>query len=77
MASWSIVTVLGFLALVLTPFQAAVNFGILVAAGVMMGMFGDLVLMQSVLLASPRLRNLVTRLIKKEMATQNSIGLPR
>ncbi len=77
MASWSIVTVLGFLVLVLTPFQAAVNFGLLVAAGVLMGMFGDLILMQSIILCSARVRNLITHLIKKEMSAQNGNSQPR
>jgi uncharacterized protein len=66
MASWAAVTVLGFLAMLASPFKAANNFGILVAAAVFMGMFGDLILMQSMILTFPRLKTLVSRLIKSE-----------
>jgi uncharacterized protein len=67
MASWATVTVLGFLAMLATPFKAANHFGILVAAAVFMGMFGDLILMQSMILTCPRLRKLIDRIIKSEM----------
>jgi predicted RND superfamily exporter protein len=70
MASWSIVTFLGFLALIATPFQAAVNFGILVSCAVLMGMFGDLIFMQSMILTFPTIRKLLMRIIEKELANQ-------
>ena len=66
MASWSIVTLLGFLSLTATPFQAAVNFGILVSCAVVMGIFGDLVFMQSMILTFPSIRRLIRRIIEKE-----------
>ncbi len=67
MAAWATVTVLGFLAMLATPFKAANNFGILVAAAVFMGMFGDLILMQSMILTFPRLRRLIEKIITREM----------
>jgi len=70
MASWSIVTLLGFLALTATPFQAAVNFGILVSCAVLMGIFGDLVFMQSMILTFSSIRRLIMRIIEKELANQ-------
>jgi uncharacterized protein len=66
MAAWGTVTVLGFLAMLTTPFKAANNFGILVAAAVFVGMFGDLILMQSMILTFPRLRRLIGRIIERE-----------
>lgn len=62
MASWSTVTLLGFLALLVTPFQAAVYFGLLVASAVFMGMFGDLIFMQSLILTFPQVRRLIKKL---------------
>ncbi len=70
MASWSIVTLLGFLALAATPFQAAVNFGVLVSCAVVMGIFGDLVFMQSMILTFPTIRRLIMKIIEKELANQ-------
>jgi predicted RND superfamily exporter protein len=68
MASWSIVTLLGFLALLVTPFQAAVYFGILVSSAVLMGIFGDLVFMQSIILTSSAVQRLIKKLLDKEIA---------
>ena len=70
MASWSLVTLLGFLALLVTPFQAAVYFGILISSAIMMGIFGDLVFMQSMILTFPAVRKLIRKLIDKEIAAQ-------
>lgn len=70
MASWSIVTLLGFLALAATPFQAAVHFGILVSCAVVMGIFGDLVFMQSMILTFPTIRRLIMKIIEKEISAQ-------
>ncbi len=74
MASWSIVTMLGFLALAATPYKGATYFGILVASAVAMGMFGDLVFMQSFILTSRWVRNLIRRLIVKESDAQKHRG---
>jgi len=70
MASWSLVTLLGFLALVVTPFQAAVYFGVLVSSAIAMGIFGDLMFMQSIILTFPGVRKLIRALIDKEIAKQ-------
>jgi len=69
MASWSLVTLLGFLALVATPFQAAGSFGILVASAVFMGIFGDLIFMQSMILTFPGIRRIIVKVAKKEAIT--------
>jgi uncharacterized protein len=66
MASWSIVTLLGFMALAATPFQAAVDFGVLVSCAIVMGIFGDLVFMQSMILTFPSIRRLIRKIIEKE-----------
>lgn len=67
MAAWSIVTCLGFLAMLATPFRASENFGILVASAVFMGIFGDLIFMQSIILRFPSVRKLIAQRIAKEM----------
>lgn len=59
----SLVTLLGVLALVVTPFQAAMNFGVLVSTAVSIGILGDLMFMLYILLTFPR----VKRLIKKSI----------
>lgn len=67
MAAWSIVTCLGFLAMVATPFRASENFGILVASAVFMGIFGDLFFMQSIILRFPRVQSLIAHRIAREI----------
>ena len=71
MATWSIVTLLGFLALWTTPFQAAVNFGILVASAIFMGIFGDLIFMQSIMLTFPGAMRLLEKAMEKEKSGVN------
>lgn len=68
-ATWSTVTLLGFLALWATPFQGAVNFGILVASAVFMGMFGDLIFMQSIMLTFPGAIRLLSKAMEKERSS--------
>ena len=70
MAAWSVVTCLGFLTLLVTPYWGAQAFGILVSSAVLMGVFGDLILVQSMILTFPALRKLIRRVIEKEMAAQ-------
>jgi uncharacterized protein len=70
MAAWSIVTCLGFLAMLATPFRAAENFGILVASAVFMGIFGDLFFMQSIILRFPWVRKLISRRIAREIGAR-------
>jgi len=71
MAAWSVVTLLGFLALTATPFRASHNFGILVSAAVLMGMFGDLAFMQSLVLTSATVRGLIRKVMDKEAGRRN------
>ena len=59
--AWSVVTALGFLALAATPYWAAKCFGILVSSAVLMGTFGDLVFMQSLILTFPGLGKLMRK----------------
>jgi uncharacterized protein len=73
MASWSIVTFLGMAAMVVIPYKAAVAFGLLVAAAVLMGMFGDLIFMQSIILTVPWVRNLLKKLLEKELAAERNL----
>lgn len=70
MAAWSLVTFLGFLALLTSPYRAGVNFGILVSSAILMGMFGDLIFMQSIILTFPPVRKLIGRLVEKEFAAR-------
>ncbi len=66
-ASWTTVTLLGFLALAISPFRPVVLFGILGCSALCLGIFGDLIFIQSLILSSPAIRNSITRLIEKEM----------
>jgi len=80
MAAWSVVTLLGFLTLLATPFRATHNFGILVSAAVLMGMFGDLAFMQSMVLTSASIRRLIRKVIDKDNHSRNlreETGAPR
>jgi predicted RND superfamily exporter protein len=70
MASWSVVTVLGFLALLVTPFLAAVCFGVLVSSAIFVGMYGDLIFMQSIILSSSWVRRLLRSLIDRELSNR-------
>ena len=74
MASWSIVTLLGFLAMLATPFQAAVSFGVLVASAVFMGIFGDLIFMQSMILTFPWIRKIIQKVVEKESISAVNVG---
>ena len=76
MASWSIVTLLGFLAMLATPFQAAVSFGILVASAIAMGIFGDLIFMQSMILTFPAIRRIILRVAEKENVRSGGLDNP-
>jgi predicted RND superfamily exporter protein len=76
MASWSIVTLLGFLAMLATPFQAAVSFGILVASAIFMGIFGDLIFMQSMILTFPGIRRIILRVAEKENVRSGGLDNP-
>lgn len=71
MASWSLVTLLGFLAMLATPFQAAVSFGMLVASAVFMGIFGDLIFMQSMILTFPKIKQIIQDIVQKESSVVN------
>ena len=68
-ASWSTVTLLGFLALIVSPFRPVVFFGILGCASLAFCLYADLVFTQSLILWSARVRNTIKRLCEKETAT--------
>jgi uncharacterized protein len=61
MASWTTVTLFGFLALVVSPFKPVVFFGVLGCASLAMGLFGDLLFMQSLILSSSTIRNAIKK----------------
>ena len=65
--SWSTVILMGFLALAVSPFRPVVLFGLLGGVAISLGLFGDLIFIQSLILASPRIRNSITRLIEREV----------
>ncbi len=69
--SWSIVTMFGFLALAVSPFRPVVFFGILGCSSITLGLFGDLIFLQSLILSSARIRNTIRKLIDKEIAAQS------
>lgn len=75
-SSWSTITLLGFLALVVSPFRPVVFFGILGCSSILLGLYGDLIFLQSLILSSPRLKRVIRRLIEKEIENQ-SYSAPR
>ena len=69
-ASWSVVTMFGFMALAVSPFRPVVFFGILGCSSILLGLYGDLIFMQSLILSSASVRNTIRKLIDKEIAAQ-------
>jgi uncharacterized protein len=70
-ASWSIVTMFGFLALAVSPFRPVVFFGILGCSSILLGLYGDLIFLQSLILSSATIRSTIRKLIDKEIAAQS------
>ena len=68
MLSWSMLNAVGFLSLLVTPFLASIHFGILIAAAVLMGIFGDLFFMQSMIVRISPVARLIKKLIRKEIS---------
>lgn len=64
-ASWSIVTLLGFLALSVSPFRPVVFFGILGCSAIVLGLYGDLIFLQSMILSSSSIKNTIRKLMEK------------
>jgi uncharacterized protein len=65
-ASWSIVTLLGFLALSVSPFRPVVFFGILGCSSIFLGLYGDLIFLQSLILSSQTIQKTIRKLMEKE-----------
>jgi len=65
--SWTTVTLLGFIALAVSPFRPVVFFGILGCSSLLLGLYGDLIFIQSLILWSPALRRTIKKLIAKEL----------
>ena len=65
MVSWSLVIIFGFLALLVSPFNPVVSFGILGCASICMGLLGDLIFLPSLILSSQTIRRTIQRLCKK------------
>jgi uncharacterized protein len=70
-SSWSVVTLFGFLALAVSPFRPVVCFGILGCSSILLGLYGDLIFMQSLILSSATIRKGVLKLIDKKLIAQN------
>ncbi len=66
MVSWSLVIIFGFLALLVSPFNPVVSFGILGCASICMGLFGDLIFLPSLILSSRTIRRTIQRLCNKD-----------
>jgi len=70
-SSWSVVTLFGFLALAVSPFRPVVCFGILGCCSIILGLFGDLVFLQSLILTSSIIRRGIMKLIDKRLPAGN------
>jgi predicted RND superfamily exporter protein len=64
-ASWSLVTLLGFLALSVSPFRPVVFFGILGCSAITLGLYGDLIFLQSLILSWSPIKNTIRKLMEK------------
>ena len=65
-ASWSVVVILGFLALTVSPFRPVVFFGILGSFAITLGLFGDLVFLPALILTSKRIRKTIITICERE-----------
>jgi predicted RND superfamily exporter protein len=65
-SSWSTITLLGFLALIISPFRPVVFFGILGCASLCLGLYGDLIFVQSLILSSNWLKAAVRKVVEAE-----------
>ena len=61
MLSTSAILFAGFVVLVISPFRPVVSFGILGSVAILVANLSDIVLLPSVILASPRIRSLIER----------------
>jgi len=75
-SSWSVVTLFGFLALAVSPFRPVVCFGILGCSSILLGLYGDLVFLQSLILSSATIRKSIRKLIDKRLTTANGPVAP-
>jgi len=66
-AAWTIVTLFGFLALTFSPFRPVECFGIAGSTAILIGLYGDLIFVQVLILSSSTIRNTMQRLIEKEL----------
>ncbi len=65
-AAWTLVTMFGFLALTVSPFRPVVFFGVLGCCSLLLGMYGDLIFLQSLILSSSKIRKSIYKLIARE-----------
>jgi preprotein translocase subunit SecF len=65
--SYATLTMLAFIALAVSPFRPVVFFGILGCSSLTLGLYSDLIFIQSLILWSPRIRRAIKRLIEKEL----------
>ncbi|MGC8603555.1 MAG: efflux RND transporter permease subunit, partial [Desulfomonilaceae bacterium] len=65
-ASWSVVTLLGFLALAASPFRPVVFFGILGCSAITLGLFGDLIFLPAMILTSKWVRKTIADICSRE-----------
>jgi uncharacterized protein len=64
-ASWSIVTLFGFLALSVSPFRPVVFFGVLGCSAITLGLYGDLIFLQALILSWSPIKNTIRKLMEK------------
>jgi len=67
-SSYATISLMGFLALAVSPFRPVVLFGMLGFISISTGLFGDLIWLQSLILSSKRVRSTIRRIMAKQMA---------
>ncbi len=66
--SWSVITLMGFLALSVSPFRPVVFFGVLGCSSITVGLLGDLIFMQSLILSSATVRKTINAACRRTAA---------
>lgn len=69
-AAWTVVTLFGFLALTFSPFRPVECFGIAGSTAILVGLYGDLIFIQALILSSSTIRNTLKRLVEKQVTVR-------
>jgi predicted RND superfamily exporter protein len=66
LVSTSVILCFGFLTLLMSPFRPVASFGVLLSSGMAAALVGDIVFMPAIILAFPRIRRILNKVIEVE-----------